>query len=85
MSDARTKSVGFLIDELITVSQKCWWAQEAIMDENLTESERLQAAIRAQEMNNLRNRLIRAIDSSLNQEDLSPTTKTYHTYFERKK
>ena len=56
------KSIGFLIDELITTDLKCWFAQEKIMDKSLSESERLMNAERAQELNNRRNLLIRAID-----------------------
>lgn len=85
MSNVAQKSIGFLIDELITTDLKCWFAQEDIMNESLTEEERLRAAIRAQQMNNRRNQLIRAIDDELGQGDLSPTSKTYHTYFEKKK
>lgn len=84
MAGIETKSTGFLIDELITTSMKCWWAQEDIMNQELSESERLQAAERAQNLNNRRNQLIRAIDETLGQEHLSPTTKSYHTYFEKK-
>lgn len=78
------KSLGFLIDELITTDVKCWFSQEDIMDESLTTEQRLQAAIRAQEMNNRRNQLIRAIDEMTNQENVSPSMKSYHTYFEKK-
>lgn len=85
MSTASEKSIGFLIDELITTDLKCWFAQEDIMDESLSEHDRLQAAIRAQHMNDRRNQLIRAIDEKLGEGNLSPTSKSYHTYFEKKK
>lgn len=78
------KSVAFLIDELITTSMKCWHAQEVIMDESLTETQRLDGAIRAQQMNARRNALMRAIDERLGEGDRSVTEKTY-TYFEDKK
>lgn len=84
MNDTSIKSVGFLIDELITTDMKCWFAQEDIMNTALTETERLNAAIRAQQMNDRRNQLIRAIDEALGQGHLSPTSKSYHTYFEKK-
>ena len=84
MSDISKKSIGYLIDVLITTDMKCWFAQEDIMDESLSTEKRLQAAIRAQEMNNRRNQLIAAIDSELGQGHLSPTSKSYHTYFEKK-
>lgn len=78
------KSIGFLIDELITTNLKCWFAQEDIMNKNLSSEQRLEAAIRAQEMNNRRNQLIRAIDLLSGDQNISPTMKTYHTYFEGK-
>ena len=84
MSDISKKSIGYLIDELITTDMKCWFAQEDIMNESLSTEKRLQSAIRAQEMNNRRNQLIAAIDSELGQGHLSPTSKSYHTYFEKK-
>ncbi len=79
--DIGEKTTAFLIDELITTSQKCWYAQEDIMDESLSEEKRLQGAIRAQKMNARRNELIRKIDETLGQGHLSPTAKTYYTYF----
>lgn len=85
MSDISNKSIGFMIDELITTDLKCWFAQEYIMDTSLSDQERLKNAIRAQELNNRRNQLIRAIDVTLGQGDISPTSKTYHSYFEGKK
>ncbi len=81
---AEIKSIGYLIDELITTDLKCWFSQEDIMNENLTTEQRLTAAIRAQQMNDRRNQLIRAIDEKLGEGNLSPTSKSYHTYFEKK-
>lgn len=81
--DIGTKSVGFLIDELITTSMKCWFSQEDIMNKNLTDEERVQAAERAQQMNARRNLLIRKIDELLGFGEFSPTAKTYYTYFKR--
>jgi hypothetical protein len=85
MKSASTKSLGFLIDELFTTDHKCWEAQERIMDTSLSVEDRLENAIRAQELNNRRNMLIRAIDEIADKENLSPTTKSYHTYFEQKR
>ena len=82
MSDISKKSIGYLIDELITTDMKCWFSQEDIMNESLSTEKRLQAAIRAQQMNDRRNQLIAAIDNELGQGHLSPTSKSYHTYFE---
>ena len=82
--DIGNKSIGFLIDELFTTNMKCWFAQEDIMNEELSESTRLKSAIRTQQMNARRNTLIRKIDELLGQGELSPTSKTYYTYFENK-
>jgi len=80
----KEKSLGFLIDQLITTSMRCWFAQEDIMNEKLSEHDRLQAAIRAQQQNAIRTELIRAIDNIVGQESISNITKTYHSYFEKK-
>jgi len=85
MSGIDVKSIGFLVDSLITTNLRCWFAQEEIMDESLSETERLAAAIRAQETNDKRNQLIRAIDLRLGEGNISPEAKSYHTYFENKK
>jgi hypothetical protein len=84
VSDITEKSIGFLIDQLITTSMRCWYAQEDIMNPNLSEEDRLKAAIRAQQQNSLRTELIRAIDNKLGDGNITNTTKTYHTYFEKK-
>ena len=84
MDDIEIKSIGFILDELCTTSNRCWHAQEDIMNLNLSVEKRLDAAIRAQESNNKRNQLIRAIDKRLGEGNLSPDSKTYHTYFEEK-
>jgi hypothetical protein len=74
--DIDQKSIGFLIDELITTSMKCWFAQETIM--NTDDEEKLAiAAKKAQLLNARRNAIIRAIDKRLGEEDISPTDKTY--------
>src|SRR4030065_40875 len=79
--DIGNKSIGFLIDELFTTNMKCWFAQEDIMNEELSESTRLKSAIRTQQMNARRNTLIRKIDELLGQGELSPTSKTYEVNF----
>jgi len=71
------KSIGFLIDELITTDLRCWFAQENIMNPDLTETERLAGAIRAQEQNAKRSSLIRAIDFRLGDGDRTQSEKTY--------
>jgi len=71
-----TKTLGMLIDELITTSMKCWHAQDNLMNKDLSQAERLAAAEHAQTLNKRRNELIAAIDRVTNQ-DGSPTPKTY--------
>jgi len=74
--DVSRKSVGVLIDELITTSMKCWHAQERVMH-GKSDKEIAIAAKTAQQMNSKRNKLIRAIDKRLGDAALSPTAKTY--------
>ena len=74
--DISTKSIGFLIDELITTSMKCWAAQEEICAGG-TNEKIAAAAVRAQDLNARRNSLIRAIDRRLGDGELSVTEKTY--------
>lgn len=62
------KTIGQLIDELTVTNMRCWFAQEKLMDESLSEEERLYAAIQAQNSNSKRNKLIRAIDYRLGEE-----------------
>ena len=60
---------------------RCWFAQEDIMNTDLSESERLAAATRAQLTNSIRSELIKAIDQMLGEESITMgVTKTYHTY-----
>lgn len=83
--DVRTKSIGFLIDQLITTNLRCWFAQEDIMNPNLGESKRLDAAVRAQAQNAIRSKLIKAIDDVLGEGDITMGgDKTYHTYHDDK-
>lgn len=63
--DITKKSTGTLIDELMTVSQKCWHAQDRIMDKSLGTEARLAAAEQAQTANAQRVKLIKAIDQRL--------------------
>jgi hypothetical protein len=70
------KSVGVLIDELITTSMKCWFAQEKVMSSTNTE-DIAKAAKDAQALNARRNKLITAIDVQMGSKYLSPTGKTY--------
>lgn len=81
MESARMKSLGTLIDELITVSHKCWDAQEVLKDSNVSDEVVAENFKRAQILNDRRNRLIRAIDEVVGDLENSPSEKTYHTYF----
>jgi hypothetical protein len=71
------KSVGELIDQLITADIICYVSQDVIMDKSKSEEIRFKAAIRAQESNGRRNQLIRAINEVLEMDDNSPHSKTY--------
>ncbi len=75
MNDITKKSTAVLIDELITTSLKCWYAQEAIMSETDTDKV-ADAAKLAQITNARRNELIRAIDERLGETN-TPLEKTY--------
>lgn len=70
-----TKTIGMLIDELITTNIKCWFAQETIM-KSQDESEIAKAAKSAQTLNKRRCALIQAIDK-LTGESFSITDKSY--------
>lgn len=76
-----TKTLGILIDELITTDLKCWFAQENLMNTSLTETQRLEAAIKTQEFNNRRNQLIRAIDAKMGEAGATYTDKSYAKHF----
>lgn len=81
----KEKTAGQLIDELISTDLRCWFAQEDLMNESLTETQRLNSAIRAQQQNSKRTELIRAIDSIISGTEFSNVTKTYHTYIKEDK
>jgi len=79
--DIAFKSLGELVDQLITTDLKCWYGQEIMKDPNATDKELADAFKLVQETNDRRNRLIRAIDERVGEADGSPSAKTYHTYF----
>lgn len=83
MTSGREKTLGEIIDSLITTSHRCWNFQDLIMDESLSEHDRLMAAIQAQEQNAKRSQLIGAINEIAGHEGFT-TTKTY-TYFDKEK
>ena len=76
MNNIETKSIGTLVDELITTCMKCWYAQEDVMKE--TDSDKVAKAAKvAQETNARRNILIRTIDTRLGEHTITPLEKTY--------
>ncbi len=69
---------GQLIDLLFTTDYKTWWAQEDIMKYKDSDPEKAAAAaVRAQEMNAKRTKLIRTIDEVLDFTEDTNTEKTY--------
>lgn len=70
-----TKTLGMLIDELITTSMKCWHAQETICKAT-SEAAIAKAAQDAQSLNARRNALIQAIDRVTGQK-FTVSDKTY--------
>ncbi len=85
MTDIEIKTTMQLMDEFVTNQIRCWMSQEKLMDKSLSEGERLQWAIRAQEQNAKRTELIRTLDSRLNSPGVTNTSKTYHTYLKEDK
>lgn len=72
-----TKTIGELVDQLITASLGCWHAQDKITDPVSTNEQIAQASLRAQKLNKRRCELVAAIDRRLG-ENFDPTTdKTY--------
>lgn len=82
MTSGKEKTIGELIDSLWTTNMRCWVAQDKIMDENLSEHARLQAAITAQEQNAKRSQLIASINDYFGEKGFT-ATKTY-SYFKDK-
>lgn len=83
MTSGKEKTIGELFDSLWTTNMRCWTAQDKLMDENLSEHDRLQAAITAQEQNAKRSQLIAAINEYFGETGFT-ATKTY-SYFKDKK
>jgi len=83
--DIEIKTTMQLMDEFVTNQLRCWMAQEKIYDTSLSDKERLDAAIRAQETNSKRTELIRILDKRLGSPGVTNTTKSYHTYLEEEK
>ena len=74
-----TKSIGTLIDELVTTNIKCYMAQETIMAYADSDKRHIvaDAVYEAQHLNARRSQLIRAIDRRLGEESITQTAKTY--------
>ena len=85
MESIETKTTGQLLDEFVTNQLRCWFAQEDIYNDKLTDRQRLDAAIRAQETNSKRTELIRILDKRFNSSGVTNTSKSYHTYLEDNK
>lgn len=83
MTDLSKRTIGELIDLLVTTNTKCFMAQEDIMNESLTVEKRFDAAQKAQILNAKRSALIRAVDEYFGQLDSSVSPKTYYTYFNK--
>jgi len=76
MGDISQKTLGELIDQLLTNSLRCWFAQEKVGTE--TDPKKVaEAAKIAQATNVIRNQLIRAINAYSNELDRTPLEKTY--------
>lgn len=69
------KSLGVLIDELVTCDLKCWFQQEIIC-QSTDHAKVAEAAQKAQALNARRNALIQAIDRKAG-EKFTTTDKTY--------
>lgn len=76
------KTVGELIDALITTDIKCFMAQEKQANPNLTDWERLANANLTMELNKKRCNLTRAIDQVLGFSSGTVTPKTYLEHLE---
>lgn len=76
MPDISRKSIGELIDQLITADIKCFGSQEIVCNE--TDPVKVaKAAKDAQKLNKRRCELMAAIDAFHNDSANSPTSKTY--------
>lgn len=71
------RSSGELIDSLVTTVVKCFLSQEKLMNPNLSDKERAEAAIETQKLNARRNKLMRAIDERLDNKAVTVSSKTY--------
>jgi hypothetical protein len=77
MKDVTKKSIGLLIDDLITTSQKMFWMQELHNDPDASEAELAKAFKDIQTLNARRNAVINHLDRVLDPEAFTPSIKTY--------
>lgn len=70
-------TIGELIDRLITSSQKCWYAQDKIMDPSLSDEEIVKYAKLAQMTNIDRSKLVKEIDTFFGQARQIDSIKSY--------
>jgi hypothetical protein len=75
--DVERKSIGMLIDDLITTSMKLWYLQEIYNKPGITNNDLGEAFRKIQTLNVRRNALINAIDKATDEETYSTTEKTY--------
>lgn len=81
MTDIGTRTPAELIDLLITNNIHCFMAQDTIMDKSLSDEERFRASLRAHELNNRRNQLIRKLDEVLGYNEFTQLEKSYNLQF----
>jgi hypothetical protein len=74
--DIAKKTIGELIDGLVTTNLRCWTYQENLLNESFTDEQRLKFAIMAQEQNAKRSQLIGAINEYFKEQGFT-STKTY--------
>jgi hypothetical protein len=77
MIDVKSKSLGMMIDDLITTSMKLWYMQEIRERPGVTLEELGEAFNKIQSLNVRRNALINAIDAEFDEDVATTTLKTY--------
>jgi hypothetical protein len=75
--DVTKKSIGIMIDDLITTSMKMWHLQDDVEFNNPTDAEVAAAFKKIQGLNVRRNKLINAIDEIINPDVATTTDKNY--------
>jgi hypothetical protein len=75
--DIEIKSIGELIDQLCTTSQKCFSKQDELMVCSDDDIKAIKIAKDIQHLNKRRNDLVQAINRRLHEEDISTLDKTY--------